>query len=141
MTGTLDENDVRACDDCHLHGTALRIREAVAEIKRLKAELTALQAAPLAQLALYAAWMQPPVPPVGEPRRVGCERQDGLLNIHPESETCEVCVTAVVEANRHPAEWDMMIDTPVTERAQWRCRRCGRVSETPDITCGPTERA
>lgn len=57
MTGTLDENDVRACDDCHLHGTALRIREAVAEIARLRAELKALQSEPTAQLAMYAAWI------------------------------------------------------------------------------------
>jgi hypothetical protein len=27
-------------------------------------------------------------------RRVGCEREDGTLNIHAESETCEVCRTA-----------------------------------------------
>lgn len=24
-------------------------------------------------------------------RMVGCEREDGLLNVHPENETCEVC--------------------------------------------------
>ncbi len=27
-------------------------------------------------------------------RRVGCERADGMLNIHAESETCEICAPA-----------------------------------------------
>lgn len=28
---------------------------------------------------------------MSEQRQVGCERDDGLLNVHPETETCEVC--------------------------------------------------
>lgn len=33
-------------------------------------------------------------PAPSEDREVGCEREDGLLNIHPESEYCEVCAPA-----------------------------------------------
>jgi hypothetical protein len=51
--------------------------------------------------ALLAA-LQAEAPPPASPK-VGCEREDGLLNIHAESETCEVCAPpAPPEAEPYP---------------------------------------
>jgi hypothetical protein len=54
--------------------SAAAVLELIAEVERLSAELAA------------GAARQG-----GNTSQVGCERDDGLLNIHAESETCEVC--------------------------------------------------
>lgn len=35
-------------------------------------------------------------------RMVGCEDSDGLLHIHPDTETCEVCKPAVIPDDDEP---------------------------------------
>lgn len=43
--------------------------------------------------------------PAQPERKVGCENDDGTLNIHPESETCEVCRQPATEPERMSDEW------------------------------------
>jgi hypothetical protein len=43
-------------------------------------------------------------------KQVGCEREDGLLNIHPVSETCEVCSPANVEGEVPKEECEEFVD-------------------------------
>jgi len=35
----------------------------------------------------------------------------------------------------HHSGWDMLIDTPLNERTVFKCRTCGRESNTPDKVC------
>lgn len=35
-----------------------------------------------------------------EARKVGCEDAEGLIRVHPETETCEVCAPALIKENR-----------------------------------------
>jgi hypothetical protein len=77
--------------------SAAAVLELIAEVERLSAELAA------------GAARQG-----GNTSQVGCERDDGLLNIHAESETCEVCSapaagTVEKDAERYRCLRDLML--------------------------------